>query len=131
MNAMKLVLLDRDGMVVVNRATNIKTPEEITLIKGAAEGIGRLNEAGVTVAICTNQPEVARGAMTRQQLEKVHTALTALLKDRGALIDRIFGCTSFRNVRKGSRPRACCAMHFCTMAQAPIRHHSSAIKPMT
>ena len=93
---MKLVLLDRDGVVVVNRATNIKTPDSITLIKGAAEGIAKLNEAGFTVAICTNQPEVARGAMTRAQLENVHAALSALLKDRGALIDRIFSCTTFR-----------------------------------
>lgn len=93
---MRLALLDRDGVVVVNRATNIKRPEDITFIDGAAEGIGRLNAAGFTVAICTNQPEVARGAMTPLELQKVHTALVALLKARGADIDRIFSCTSFR-----------------------------------
>jgi len=93
---MKLALLDRDGVVVVNRATNIKTPEEITLIDGAAEGISRLNAAGFTVAICTNQPEVARGAMTPLELQNVHTALVALLKNRGAVIDQIFSCTTFR-----------------------------------
>jgi histidinol phosphatase-like enzyme len=42
-SALKLALLDRDGVTVVNRATNIKRPEDITLIKGAAEGISRLN----------------------------------------------------------------------------------------
>lgn len=93
---MKLALLDRDGVIVVNRATNIKRPEDITLIKGAAEGISRLNADGFTVAICTNQPEVARGAMTEPELQGVHVALVALLKARGAVVDRIFSCTNFR-----------------------------------
>ena len=92
---MKLTLLDRDGVVVVNRATNIKAPADLSLIEGAAEGIGHLNAAGFTVAICTNQPEVARGAMTLAELRQVHEALDAMLRSEGAVIDRIFSCTSF------------------------------------
>jgi histidinol phosphatase-like enzyme len=49
---MRLCLLDRDGVVVVNRSDNIKRPGQLTLIAGAAEAIARLNRAGVTVAIC-------------------------------------------------------------------------------
>jgi D-glycero-D-manno-heptose 1,7-bisphosphate phosphatase len=90
-----LVLLDRDGVIVVNRATNIKTPADIAIIEGAADGIARLNAAGFTVAVCTNQPEVARGVMSDAQLQTVHTTLLAMLKDRGAVIDRVFSCTSF------------------------------------
>jgi D-glycero-D-manno-heptose 1,7-bisphosphate phosphatase len=93
---MKLVLLDRDGVVVVNRATNIKEPADLTLIEGAAEGIRLLNQAGYTVSICTNQPEVARGAMSRAQLDQVHDALERRLRDEGAVVDRIFSCTTFR-----------------------------------
>jgi D-glycero-D-manno-heptose 1,7-bisphosphate phosphatase len=52
---MPLFLLDRDGVLVVNRPTNIKTPEQLTLIPGAVEAIARLKSAGVDVAICTNQ----------------------------------------------------------------------------
>ncbi len=93
---MKLVLLDRDGVIVVNRATNIKTPGELALVKGAAEGIRRLNEAGFRVAVCTNQPEVGRGAMTAAQLDEVHVALLALLESEGARVDRIFSCVSVK-----------------------------------
>jgi len=92
---MKLVLLDRDGVIVVNRATNIKAPSDLALIGGAAEGIGHLNAAGFTVAICTNQPEVARGAMTQAERRQVHEALDTILRSEGAVIDRIFSCTSF------------------------------------
>ena len=63
-----LVLLDRDGVVLVNRKTNVARPSEIDLIPRAADAIARLNAAGCRVAICTNQPEVGRGAMTQAQL---------------------------------------------------------------
>ena len=46
MQSMKLVLLDRDGVIVVNRSTNVKQPSDLTLISGVSEGIRKLNEAG-------------------------------------------------------------------------------------
>src|SRR4051794_12076163 len=90
---MDLVLLDRDGVLVVNRPTNIKSPSDLELIPGAAVAIAQLNEAGFTVAVCTNQPEVARGVMSVDQLEEVHAALVTMLKKQGAIIDRVFSCT--------------------------------------
>ena len=90
---MPLFLLDRDGVVVVNRKDNIKTPAGLQLIPGAAEAIARLNRAGYDVAICTNQPEVARGVMSHEELDAVHEALTAMLAAKGARIGRILCCT--------------------------------------
>jgi D-glycero-D-manno-heptose 1,7-bisphosphate phosphatase len=82
----RLVLLDRDGVVVVNRSTNIKRPADIALIPRVAEAIARLNAAGRRVAICTNQPEVARGAMSRAELDEVHDALRRMLAEQGARV---------------------------------------------
>jgi D-glycero-D-manno-heptose 1,7-bisphosphate phosphatase len=87
-----LFLLDRDGVVVVNRKDNIKTPAGLVLIPGAAEAIARLTSAGVDVAICTNQPEVARGVMTHDELDAVHDALTCMLAAKGAHIGRVLSC---------------------------------------
>src|SRR5215475_5169460 len=94
--AMKLFLLDRDGVVVVNRRDNIKSAEQLVLVPGAAEAIARLNSAGWRVALCTNQPEVGRGAMTKQQLDAVHEELEARLAETGARLDLILCCTSIR-----------------------------------
>lgn len=91
---MKLFLVDRDGVVVVNRRDNIKSPDQLELIEGAAKAIGRLNNAGYKVAMCTNQPEFGRGAMTALQLADVHQAMEARLADEGARIDLILCCTS-------------------------------------
>jgi D-glycero-D-manno-heptose 1,7-bisphosphate phosphatase len=93
---MKLFLLDRDGVLVVNRPDNIKRPDQLDLIPGAAKAITRLNRAGWSVAMCTNQPEVGRGAMTKQQLDAVHEALEARLAETGARLDLILCCTSIR-----------------------------------
>ena len=81
---MPLFLLARDGVVVVNRPTNVKTPDQLALIPGAAKAIARLNGAGFDVAICTNQPEVARGVLNRAQLDHVHEGLRQMLAARGA-----------------------------------------------
>jgi D-glycero-D-manno-heptose 1,7-bisphosphate phosphatase len=91
-----LFLLDRDGVVVVNRKDNIKTPAGLQLIAGAAEAVARLTSAGFDVAICTNQPEVARGAMSHAELDGVHEALTKMLAAKGARIDSILCCTCER-----------------------------------
>lgn len=93
---MPLFLLDRDGVVVVNRKDNIKTPAGLTLIPGAAEAIARLTAAGIDVAICTNQPEVARGVLSHDALDAVHRALVRMLAAKGARIGRILSCTCER-----------------------------------
>jgi D-glycero-D-manno-heptose 1,7-bisphosphate phosphatase len=89
---MPLVLLDRDGVVIVNRATNVKTAADLELLAGAPEAIARLNRAGFDVAICTNQPEVARGVLSPERLDAVHQALKAILASRGATVDVILCC---------------------------------------
>jgi len=91
---MALFLLDRDGVVVVNRRDNIKTPAGLRLIAGAGPAIARLNRAGVTVAICTNQPEVARGVMTPAELDAVHWGLADMLLAEGATVERVLCCTA-------------------------------------
>ena len=91
---MPLFLLDRDGVVVVNRPDNIKTAAGLQLIAGAAGAIARLNQAGFKVAICTNQPEVARRVLTRAELDAVHQALTAMLAAEGAIVDLVLCCTT-------------------------------------
>ena len=66
---MAVILLDRDGVVIVNRATNVKSPSDLELLPGVADAIARLNSEGFDVAICTNQPEVARGVLSQEQLD--------------------------------------------------------------
>jgi D-glycero-D-manno-heptose 1,7-bisphosphate phosphatase len=89
---MSLFLLDRDGVVIVNRASNVKSADDLELLPGVPEAIARLKGAGFDVAICTNQPEVARGVMSKEKPDAVHEALQQMLAARGAKVDMILCC---------------------------------------
>jgi D-glycero-D-manno-heptose 1,7-bisphosphate phosphatase len=90
---MKLVLLDRDGVINVPRKYHVKSPAELEFLPGAAEALARLSRAGVRVAVCTNQPEVARGIISRRQLDAIHEDMQERLARLGAGIDLILCCT--------------------------------------
>jgi D-glycero-D-manno-heptose 1,7-bisphosphate phosphatase len=91
---MRLVMLDRDGVITVNRKHGIRSPPEIELIEGAGTAIARLNRIGIKVAVCTNQPEVEEGVITQRQLAEIHKAMRRQLADRGARLDLVLCCTA-------------------------------------
>ena len=121
---MPLYLLDRDGVVIVNRATNVKTPGDLELLPGVAEAIARLNGAGFDVAICTNQPEVARGVLSQEQLGVVHEALRQMLAARGATVDLTLCCAydhkSPRRKPGGGMLREALARYGAVPAETPF-----------
>lgn len=91
---MKLALLDRDGVINVDRPESVTSKEDFCLLPQVSEAIKLLNQAGIPIAIVTNQACVGRGKLTEEGLEEIHTYLGDLLRDQGAFVDRIFACTS-------------------------------------
>ncbi|MBS0185191.1 MAG: HAD-IIIA family hydrolase [Proteobacteria bacterium] len=90
---MKLVLLDRDGVINVSPGKSyVMSPSEMKLIKGAGNAIACLNKAQIKVAIITNQSIVGQGSLTLQDLDQIHEHLFLLLKKENASIDKIFFC---------------------------------------
>lgn len=85
------VFLDRDG--TINLDTNyLSSPHELHLISGSAQAIARLNRAGLTVVVVTNQSGLARGYYSRDDLQAVHDELDRLLASHGARIDAYYHC---------------------------------------
>ncbi len=90
----RYVFLDRDG--VLNR----KMPEgayvtdwaQFQWLTGADEAITRMNRAGVTVILVTNQRGIALGLYTHAQLEHIHANLQRHLARQGARLDAIYYC---------------------------------------
>lgn len=87
----KAVFLDRDGTINVYKGF-IRDIEEIELIEGAAEAIAKLNESGYLVIVVTNQPVIARGECTFEEVERMHEKIETLLGEKGAFVDDIFYC---------------------------------------
>ncbi|GHT91516.1 hypothetical protein FACS1894140_2250 [Spirochaetia bacterium] len=87
----KAVFLDRDG--TINKLNGFITkPEDFELIDGTAEAIRKINSAGYLVIVITNQPVIARGEASLDDLEHIHNKMEAELGRAGAYVDDIFFC---------------------------------------
>lgn len=89
---MKLVLLDRDGVLNEDRADYVKHPGELVMIPRSAEACARLNAAGTRVAVVSNQGGIGKGIFTAEMLERIHEKLRHELKAHGARLDLILTC---------------------------------------
>ncbi len=89
---MKLVVLDRDGVINYDSEDYIKSEAEWEPIPGSLEAIARLNNAGVTVAVATNQSGIARGLLDLDRLNAIHQSLRLRLSAVGGRIEVITFC---------------------------------------
>lgn len=87
----RAVFLDRDG-TIVDDTQYLSRPELVRLIAGAAIAIARLNAADWRVIVVTNQSGIARGLLTREDYERVHARMVALLAAEGAHLDGSYMC---------------------------------------
>lgn len=89
---MKLIILDRDGVINFDSDEFIKNPDEFIPIPGSLQAIARLNQAGYTVVVATNQSGIARGYFSEATLQQIHEKLTDLLNQAGGKIEAIYYC---------------------------------------
>lgn len=89
---MKLIILDRDGVINEDSDAFVKSVEEWIPIAGSIDAIARLSKAGWTVAVATNQSGLARGYFTEQTLAAMHQRLRTLVAEQGGQVDIIRHC---------------------------------------
>ena len=89
---MRLVILDRDGVINEDSDDYIKSPQEFIPIAGSLEAIARLNQAGYLVAVATNQSGIGRGLFDLETLDAMHNKLNKTLSVANGHIDGIFFC---------------------------------------
>ncbi|MGH8372024.1 MAG: D-glycero-beta-D-manno-heptose 1,7-bisphosphate 7-phosphatase [Gammaproteobacteria bacterium] len=89
---MRLVILDRDGVINQDSDAYIKSPDEWIPLPGSLDAIVRLNRGGFTVVVASNQSGIGRGLFDLATLERIHRKMTAELAARGGHLDGIFFC---------------------------------------
>jgi D-glycero-D-manno-heptose 1,7-bisphosphate phosphatase len=89
---MKLVILDRDGVINFDSDHFVKSPAEWKPIPGSLEAIARLTQAGYRVVIASNQSGIDRGLFDMDTLNAIHDKMCRAVKDAGGRIDAIFYC---------------------------------------
>lgn len=90
-NKQKAIFLDRDG--TINKYVGfLRNIDEFELLPGVEEAIKKINESGYLAIIVTNQPVIARGEVTVEELNEIHKKLETELGYKGAYIDGIYYC---------------------------------------
>ena len=89
---MKLVILDRDGVINHDSDQYIKSPSEWRPIPGSIEAIARLHQAGFRIAVATNQSGLSRGLFDMATLNAIHAEMHRAVAQAGGRIDAIFFC---------------------------------------
>lgn len=99
-----LALVDRDG--TINEEVDLLHHESrLVLIPGAAKGICLLNSHGIKVAIVTNQPVVARGLCSEEDVQQINKKLSEILGQDGARIDAVYYCPHHPDHPEAGDPR--------------------------
>ncbi len=89
---LKLIVLDRDGVINEDSDAYVKTLKEWIPIPGSLQAIARLSQAGWTVAVATNQSGLARGMFDASTLDDMHFKMQQLVMEQGGRIDLIVHC---------------------------------------
>lgn len=107
-NKQKAIFLDRDG--TINEMVGFVTkPEQFELIEGAAEAIKAINKSGYLAIVVTNQPVIARGDCTFEELQTIHDKMETELGKVGAFVDAIYVCPHHTDKGfEGERPEYKC-----------------------
>ena len=89
---MKVIVLDRDGVINHDSDAYIKSPEEWIPIDGSLDAIARLSHSGYIVVVASNQSGLARGYFDIEALTAMHKKMDDLLSKIGGRVDAIFYC---------------------------------------
>jgi D-glycero-D-manno-heptose 1,7-bisphosphate phosphatase len=89
---MKLVILDRDGVINFDSDNYIKHPDEWRPIPGSLDAIARLTQDGWRVVVATNQSGVGRGLFDMASLNAIHAKMHRAVNQAGGRIEAVFYC---------------------------------------
>ena len=89
---MKLILIDRDGVINEEIPDYIKSPEQLKIYPEAFEALSLLKQAGFTCVVITNQSVVGRGIISLEQLHEIHQYMCEQVELNGGKIAEVIFC---------------------------------------
>ncbi len=89
---MKLIILDRDGVINFDSDQYIKSPDEWKPIPGSLEAISRLTQNGWRIVVATNQAGIGRGLFDMAALNAMHSKMHRAVNQAGGRIEAVFYC---------------------------------------
>lgn len=118
---MRLVILDRDGVINEDSDAYIKSPEDWNPIPGSLEAIAKLCHGGYRIAIASNQSGVGRGLLDLDTLNRIHTKMTSMVHEAGGHIDLILFCPHADNRSPCRKPNPGMLLEIGERLRVPLR----------
>lgn len=87
----KVVILDRDGTMVIDRGY-LDDPAGLEFEPGAAAGLKAMHDHGCRLVVVTNQSGIGRGYFTMDRLEAMNVRLREMAAQAGAPLAGIYHC---------------------------------------
>ena len=89
---MSTIFLDRDGVINENRSDYVKSWSEYRFLPGSPEAIAKLRQAGHRIVVCTNQAAIARGIISAETVEDIHSRMCAEIQEAGGVVEKAYYC---------------------------------------
>ena len=86
------IFLDRDGVIIENRANYVRSWQDVVTFPGALKALAALKETEFKIVIVTNQSAVGRGIISLAEAQAINTQLLQVIQQHGGRIDRVFMC---------------------------------------
>lgn len=86
------VFLDRDGVIIENRAAYVRTWSDVTFLPGALQALVRLSQTPYAIVIVTNQSVIGRGLIPGSQIRDISRRIVSAIHEAGARIDGVYMC---------------------------------------
>ena len=91
-NTARVVLLDRDGVINIDRPGSVCRVDDFELLPGAADAVADMNRMGYRVLVITNQACVGRGDLPAAELDAIHRLMLRQVSEAGGEVDAIYVC---------------------------------------
>jgi len=89
---LKIVFVDRDGVINKNRSDYVKKWSEFEFLPGSLDALKLLNRNGYHIILLTNQSAVNRKLINKADLEEIHEKMTTAVVNHGGSIEAIYYC---------------------------------------
>lgn len=86
------IFLDRDGVIIENRDTYVRSWADVAFLPGSLEALARLSSSSYKIVIVTNQSAVGRGIISIQTAEEISRRIIETIVEHGGRIDGVFMC---------------------------------------
>jgi D-glycero-D-manno-heptose 1,7-bisphosphate phosphatase len=98
--------LDRDGVLIENRSTYVRSVADMTVLPSTGRAMRRLGQTDLAIVMITNQSAIGRGLTSRAEVDRVNAALSHEIALEGGRLDACYVCPHVPRDRCGCRKPA-------------------------